>query len=317
MITKFGLKYSIGAILKRGPIAFKRRIHNVLIGVTYNCQCNCAHCAMAKYDRKGKELSTDEIKDLIDQLFLLNVRIIEFFGGEPLLRKDIFELIEYTSPKMLTHIATNGILLTKKNVKKLKKVGLHILQVSVDSPNTEIHDKHRRKQCFKKAIKGLELAKKAKIPYILMSSYASKESIANGELDELIKLGKKIGINEFKTIEPVRAGKLINKNRQLLELGEKKLLELAKDPFVTLESNICLTHEKRAFYISPYGEVQPCCFIPLSLGNVRDEPVKCIVDRMWKHKMFDVKREQNKCMMNNEEFRKNYLKKGDDSYKKL
>jgi len=306
MITKYGLKYTLGAILKRGPIIFRKKITLVRVGVTYGCQCNCTHCAMEGYTKKGKELSTDEIKRLLDKLFLLNVRAIKFFGGEPLLRKDIFELISYASPKMLTLLVTNGILLTPKNIKKLKEAGLTTLQVSIDSPLAEVHDKQRRKKCFGKATRGVKLAREIDIPYRIVSACPSGDMLSY--LDELVNLCKKIGATSLQIVKPVRLGKLINKDVQLTMLEERKLLDLAKDPFVSLEPSTCLAHKKKGFYVSPYGEVQPCSFVPHSFGNIRDEQIGTIIKRMWKHKMFNIKRNPRECVINNKEFREKYLK---------
>ena len=61
------------------------------------------------------------------------------------------------------------------------------------------------------------------------------------------------------------------------------------------------------FYISPYGEVQPCCFMPLRFGNIREEPLKDILDRMWSHEMFDMDWVRKECPMLNDEFRKKYI----------
>ncbi|MBU4501319.1 MAG: radical SAM protein [Nanoarchaeota archaeon] len=309
MITKYGIKYTIGAFLKRGPIAFKRRIHNVLLGVTYDCQCDCLHCAMAGQSNKGKELSTGEIKKLVDDLFRLNVRIIEFFGGEPLLREDIFDLIKHTSKKMLVHLATNGILLSEENIKKLKDSGLTILQVSIDKPNEAEHDGFRRTKCFTNAVNGLELAKKYDIPVRLLSVYVSQKSLLNGDVEKMISMGKKLGVTNVKLLKSVCSGKLLNEASSFSPESEKKLEYLTKDPFVLLESSGCLAIRRKGFYISPYGNVQPCCFIPLAFGNVREKPIGKIVDMMWSDDIFNVKIEKNNCMMNNVKFRKMYFKR--------
>ena len=64
---------------------------------------------------------------------------------------------------------------------------------------------------------------------------------------------------------------------------------------------------KAYLYISPYGEVQPCCFIPLSFGNIRDEPVSAILDRMWNHPMYKHKCLRTECPMLNAAFRRDFI----------
>ena len=61
------------------------------------------------------------------------------------------------------------------------------------------------------------------------------------------------------------------------------------------------------FYISLYSEVQPCCFIPIAFGNVRDEPLKTILERMWSHPMLNERCLQKECPMLNREFREKYI----------
>ncbi|MHA1376691.1 MAG: SPASM domain-containing protein, partial [Promethearchaeota archaeon] len=61
------------------------------------------------------------------------------------------------------------------------------------------------------------------------------------------------------------------------------------------------------FYISPYGDVQPCCFMPLTFGNIREEPLKTILERMWGHPMMCETWTKKECPMLNEEFRSKYI----------
>ena len=70
----------------------------IMIGLTYRCQANCIHCCTGCYPKdKDKELTTQEVKKIIDQCRELGTAAINFFGGEPLLREDVLELIKYSS----------------------------------------------------------------------------------------------------------------------------------------------------------------------------------------------------------------------------
>ena len=64
---------------------------------------------------------------------------------------------------------------------------------------------------------------------------------------------------------------------------------------------------KEYVYVSPYGDVQPCCFMPLSFGNIREEPLKTILERMWKHPMYSESSIFKECPMLSDEFRKKYI----------
>jgi MoaA/NifB/PqqE/SkfB family radical SAM enzyme len=78
-------------------VSYKPKPSNVLFNITFRCNLKCKHCDIWK-DKSGKELSTEEIKEIIDKLKnWLEYFRLHFSGGEPLVRKDIFEIIKYCS----------------------------------------------------------------------------------------------------------------------------------------------------------------------------------------------------------------------------
>src|SRR3990172_4989675 len=100
---------------------------------THKCNLNCKHC----YSNSGTvleyELTTKEALDIVDQLADAGVTALAFSGGEPLIRKDFFEVARHAVKRGLyVSVATNGTLLTKENVKKLKQTGVNYVEVSVD-----------------------------------------------------------------------------------------------------------------------------------------------------------------------------------------
>jgi len=292
-----------------GPIFFKLDPRfSVMVGLTYNCQCDCVHCGMKMYKRKsGKELSKEEILKIIDKLSFFTTKNIYFFGGEPLLRNDIFELIEYAHKKLIrTYLDTNGYLLTKEVVKKLKKAGLDLIQVSIDSPYSINHNILRKKEnSFERAVAGIKECLFEGI-FCSISTYATKENINNGDLKKIILLGKQLGVNRIRILSPIMAGRwLKSEGIKLSDEDKNSLKKIGKLGPIYLEESLCQTKIKRLFYVSPYGDVQPCCYVPIVFGNVRDEQLKSILKRMWKHRMFKTKTDG--CPMNNDNFRKEYF----------
>ena len=80
------------------------------------------------------DIPLDKLKSLIDDLSILGVKVLTFTGGEPLLREDKYELCSYAkSHKMVVHITTNGILLTKDIAHRLYLSGVSNLIISLDS----------------------------------------------------------------------------------------------------------------------------------------------------------------------------------------
>jgi uncharacterized radical SAM superfamily Fe-S cluster-containing enzyme len=108
------------------------------------CNLKCKHC----YANAGKfandELTTEQKYEVVDQLDKAGVVAIAFSGGEPLMRKDLFEIASYTKEKgMYASIATNGTLISKGVAKKLKKIGIDYVEISLDHVNPVIHDRFR------------------------------------------------------------------------------------------------------------------------------------------------------------------------------
>ncbi|NIW14134.1 MAG: radical SAM protein, partial [Candidatus Thorarchaeota archaeon] len=105
------------------------------------------------------ELTTDQAYAAIDELSrVANVGLpsLSFSGGEPLVRKDFFEVMAYAKKKIpYVSVATNGTLLTKENVKKLKNVGVDYVEISLDGARNEVHDSFRGViGCFEKTMDG-------------------------------------------------------------------------------------------------------------------------------------------------------------------
>ncbi|NVM53485.1 MAG: radical SAM protein [Candidatus Helarchaeota archaeon] len=294
-----------------GPIGY------LMFGITYECQLECPHCCMGHYKKeKHRELTTEEIKDVLDQA--AKPFMIDFFGGEPTLRPDLMELIKYATTKSLyVFCDTNGIKVTKDYAKQLKDNGLEILNVSVDSPIQEKHDKLRGKGSFEKAVGAIKNAHEVGLKSLL-STYITKENLANGEFEAIIQLAKDIGAVGVRYLLPTPAGRwLWNVDVKLTREEEKKVSKITGKHYPFLHRDFWFQNQRSSqcrgmsnrwyMYISPYGDVQPCCFMPLKFGNVREEPLKKIVGRMWNHEIFDHPCIKKECPMLSDDFRKKYI----------
>jgi len=137
----------------------------VVLNVTAKCNLRCIHCYAdvdSTSDTLAQELSTGEIKGLIDELAEIKTPVLLFSGGEPLLRKDIFGLASYASKKgVRCSLSTNGTLITEEVADKLKRSGFDYVGVSIDGLE-ETNDFFRgKKNAFKQALEGLINAKNA------------------------------------------------------------------------------------------------------------------------------------------------------------
>ena len=231
-------------------------IETVLIGVTYACQCDCVHCCAAlSRDSKRAELSTDEIRSLIEQCQDIHATSVSFFGGEPLLRNDILELIAYARKLgFLTNLDTNGALLTRQFVHKLKTAGLHIIGVSIDSSDPDRHDALRRKKgLFSKALSGIRHSIAEGIKCYI-STYATHDNVSNGDILKVIELARSEKADWIRVCAPFSAGKWISCTQNRLTPEERTFIEgiADEDPdYIVLEDrNGCPGVQKRLLYIS-------------------------------------------------------------------
>jgi radical SAM protein with 4Fe4S-binding SPASM domain len=171
---------------------FSGKLIQATLYVTRACNLNCIHCYISAGKPLKDELKTHEWFNVIDQLKSLGVEVIYILGGEPLLRNDIFDIISHsTSLDIYTAMSTNGTLVDQEVAGKLKKSGIHEVQVSIDGPNERINSMIRGAGSFQKAINGvkilLEEGIKTTISYVITEF--NKDYIS-----DMVKLAKSLGV---------------------------------------------------------------------------------------------------------------------------
>jgi radical SAM protein with 4Fe4S-binding SPASM domain len=130
------------------------------VRLTKRCNLKCRHCYAESQGPKFREneISLEEIKDLIDQFSEFSVNEIFYTGGEPLMRDDLAEILNYTSSKGIKVLmSTNGAAITEGFLQQITDVDFKLFQISIDGPE-EVHDRMRGKGSFKKSIRALKLA---------------------------------------------------------------------------------------------------------------------------------------------------------------
>ncbi|MCD1295513.1 radical SAM/SPASM domain-containing protein [Methanocella sp. CWC-04] len=182
---------------------------------TRRCNLDCKHCGSdCGSDRDSAsecELSTEEIKgafrSIAEDLDPKNI-MIAVTGGEPLLRKDLFEVMGYASDLGFKWgMVTNGTLVDEETVKKCKEAGMNTVTVSIDGLK-DSHDHLRgRKGSFEKAVNALKLFKDGKFEVVQATTCVSQYNI--NELPDLYELFKDLNIDEWRilTINPIGRAK--------------------------------------------------------------------------------------------------------------
>lgn len=298
------------------------RAATATLQITARCQADCHHCSAARHKYRFRpELTTEQWKSILRQTEDLGVVNIVFTGGEPLLRRDVFELITWVrKDESNATMFTNGLLLTEQNVKKLVDAGLFSLNVSIDSPNPEFHNELRKvPRCFERALEGLRRAREAGL-IVGISTYATPERLRNGQVMEMIKLARQVGAHEITVFDVVPTGKLLLEDAaNLLSYEDKEeLMRIEEEwnarrehPHVITQAHV--NGPKGAgcyagwfqFYMTAYGDMMPCDFTPLTVGNAAKESVETLWNRLAEHPAYAV--HCNHCRMQDASFRAKYI----------
>ena len=290
----------------------------VVWNYTYKCNLNCRHCYSDSGTPNRQELSTSEALKVVDQIADFGVTSLAFSGGEPLMRKDFFEVAEHAVQSGLyVSLATNGTLLSKETVRRLKKIGLNYVEISLDGANSQTHDAFRGKpHSFDKTLAGLRNCIEEKICTCLAVT-ATKNNLT--EIPLVYDLAEKLGVDRFTLFNFVPTGRGRNildldpspeEREQLLQFlcqkltGHPRMAILTTAPQLARVASQCpsntqedtimpLAHMEAAtlnkkaksladfvggcgagrFYcaISPEGSVQPCVFLPVTVGNLKED----------------------------------------------
>ncbi|MBE8538741.1 GTP 3',8-cyclase MoaA [Geoglobus acetivorans] len=167
---------------------FGRKITNLRISVTSRCNLNCFYCHREGY-LSGDELSPDEIAEIAEAFRELGVRKVKITGGEPLVRKDIVEIVEKLPKFDEISMTTNGQLLSRYAC-DLKRAGLDRVNVSLDTLDAKKYRAMTRGGKIERVIEGIEAAINAgltpvKLNMVLISG------LNLDEIDEMIKFARK------------------------------------------------------------------------------------------------------------------------------
>jgi MoaA/NifB/PqqE/SkfB family radical SAM enzyme len=264
------------------------------ISLTNACVQNCSYCY--NRNRKGTLLNTAEIKQLIQDLKDMGVCWLGFTGGEPLLNKDIVEIIRSVGDNCAVKLFTTGYNLTEQLALELKEAGLLYASVSLDHWEEEEHDRIRGyKGAFQTALRAIDIFKSIGV-HVSVSSVISKEMLHGNQIQEFLKYLISLGINEAwlsETKPTVEA--FWNKDSVITEEERISLVKLQdeynKEGRITINylghfeggEHFGCNAGNKMVYIDAFGEVSPCVFTPMTFGNIRDKSVQDIFTEMKEH----------------------------------
>lgn len=265
--------------------------------LSYRCNFSCAHCYSREED--CAELGTADIKRIVDVLAAKQVPFINFGGGEPLIREDLFEIAAYASEKGLNvSMNSNGWLIDIETARKLKESGFKSVGISIDSAEGALHDDFRNMPgSWPRAVAALDALREVGLR-ATMSSVVSR--INYRHYRELIDLARNHGVAQLYLHNFKCSGRGFE-NREELDLTplewkafyvealqvKNELSDLAisfDDPVIAslpdyrenpmVKGSSC---GKLSLHLRPNGDITPCGFIPVVVGNILNQEF----DSIW------------------------------------
>ncbi len=276
--------------------------------VTRSCNLACKHCrAEAHMEPYPGEFSTDEAKALIDTFPDVGNPIIIFTGGDPMMRGDVYELIAYATDKGLRCVMSpNGTLITPEHAQRMKASGVQRCSISIDGPDAASHDAFRGVPgAFEQSMRGIGYLRDAGIEFQINTT-VTRDNLHS--FKDIFKLCERIGAVAWHIFLLVPTGRAAGLSDQVISAAEyEEVLNWFYDFRKTTSMHLkatCAPHYYRIMrqrakeegvsvtpdnfgmdamtrgclggtgfcFISHTGQVQPCGYLELDCGNVRNTP---------------------------------------------
>ncbi|MBZ5500722.1 MAG: radical SAM protein [Acidobacteriia bacterium] len=254
---------------------------SVQLDLTYRCNERCVHCYLDHHDHG--EMTTTEIKDLLDQMAEAGVFYLTLSGGEILMRRDFFEILEHARARTFcVKLKTNGVLLREAEAERVRALGVESVQISVYSHRPEVHDAITKMPgSLRQSIEAARLLRRHGL-HVVLSNVLMVHNVRDyhGVKALAAELGAQFLMDP--TITPMMDG---DRSILALNVDEAALREVFRNEEVAgnveefcapprsfdeedLDMLPCSAGHT-ACYVSPYGDVYPCVQFPLPSGNVR------------------------------------------------
>ncbi len=272
------------ALLKKIP-------WGVQFDLTMRCNELCVHCYRVEEGRP--ELATEEIYDLLEQLAAAGTLYLTFSGGEVLLRRDFFAIVERARRlRFDVRVKTNALLVTEEIARRMVDLGVSQVDISLYSLDPERHDGVTLVSgSLRRTLEGATLLRNAGMR-VRLNCPLMQQTVEGYQ--ELLEWGE---ANGFKvSFDPTITAKSNGDPAPLrLRISRDQLRETLRHPFFhsaifpsdvppaavapdPAEEIPCGASHSSG-YISPYGDVYPCVSMPISCGNIRQRPFL----EIWQH----------------------------------
>ncbi|MGB8219425.1 MAG: radical SAM protein [Methanoregula sp.] len=268
--------------------------------LTIRCPLACSHCYVdaGEHEAAGV-LSTQEALAVIDQIRATGTPVVVLSGGEPLMRDDLCTIARYGTKQGLRMVmGTSGYFLDRPMAARLKEAGIRAAAISLDSAEPAVHDSFRGVSgAWERAVTAINNCTEEGIG-VQINMTAMRPSA--GDIESVVAFGKNLGVRDYQVFFPVptgRAGGSGPENPHEYEEVIRQVLMKYRDSDISLRPTCApqfrriaagLGIEKpgsgrgciagiRYCRIYANGDVTPCPYLPVTVGNVREVPF----DRIW------------------------------------
>jgi radical SAM protein with 4Fe4S-binding SPASM domain len=264
---------------------------SVHIDLTMRCNERCIHCY--RVIERRPELTTDELKALLDDVARAGTLYLTFSGGEIFLRKDLFELIAHARRLHFdVRLKSNALLITREKATRLRALAVRQVDISIYSADPAVHDWVTKVPgSLERSLEGAALLRDAGVT-VKLNCPLMKQNV--GRYKEIRALAERLGV--LCGFDPMITAKNDGDTSPVnLRITRKDLMQVLQDPALNPDlgkPEACAASSVRpdlddipcgashnACYISAYGDVMPCVAMPIACGNVRDEPFEDIWHR--------------------------------------
>jgi len=256
---------------------------SVHLDITYRCNERCVHCYL-DHDDHG-EMTTAEIEDVLLQLSDAGVFLLTLSGGEVLMRRDFFQIVEHARRLLFNvKIKTNGVMIREREARRIRELGVEQVQISVYSHRPEIHNAITKLPgSLQRTIEAIRFLKSQGLKVTIANVLMAVNRFDNAGV---IALAKELGVPY--TLDPTITPKMDGDTSILsLRIPGSELQQVFRDrELVSNVKEFCApppppgedvmegypcSAGHTACYISPYGDVFPCVQFPLPCGNLRQQ----------------------------------------------
>ena len=254
-----------------------------IIDIAYNYVCNlkCQHCTAARFQKSGRKLTPADLHRLSDQAHELGLCQFCISGGEPLIFKDLDEVIGALQPeKFHLTMSTNGYFMTLEMARHLKAIGLDKVKISLD----DFHDV-KGGEASKKAINAMLNAKEAGLS-VAVQTVVTRQNCQSERTIQKARFAQEHGF-AFDVLIARATGAWEGNHEVLINEEDAEYLRKAHEQYPCLHRDTFPSYGmgrgcncvKASLHLTQHGDFLPCAWIHIAIGNFFSESLQDIIKR--------------------------------------